>query len=196
MIFEISIKGSDEDDRILELTGKEKIIYFKDSVVRTEQKTKMGTVITIDNFKTKERYSYSERDDDKVAMKMSVNDMNIVLDMSFAHLPDFELTKETKRIAGYKCKKAIITINAYGEHKDLVIWFTEDIALPNAPEYNIKGIKGYIMEMVFSTDERPMTIKCVWVDATPLPDHLFSVPSDYTIKSMPDLMKPAGKVGN
>lgn len=188
-MFKISFPENKQMNRVLELTGREKIIYFKDSITRTEQKTKMGKVINIHNFKTRENYTYTERDADKIAMKATADDMSMIMDMSYMNLPQLKITGETKIIAGYKCTKAVITVNAYGEKKRLQVWYTDEIALPNSPEYSIQGINGYILEFTFYDNTKPMTITCVSVEKTRVPDQLLQVPADYTIRSMPELTK-------
>ncbi len=193
--FKINFPDSENENRILELTGSEKVVYFKDSLTRTEQVTKMGKVITLYNYRTKLVYTLTERDDDKIALKMNANELSTIRDMSYVHLPDLKITNETKKIAGYKCTKAILSVYAYGEHKDFEVWYTKEIALPNPPEYTIKGIDGYMMEFTFYNDGKPMKITCTSVEKIKVLNEQLRVPKDYTIKTVPDLMKPSNEQG-
>lgn len=189
--FRISFPGTVQESNILEMTGDEIVVYFKDSLTRREQRTAKDTTVTLQNYKTGETYTLVERPNEKVALKMINSKLTTISDLSYTYLPDLKLTNEKKKIAGYKCTKAIVTVNSYGEKKNMELWYTDEIALPNPTEYAVKGIPGYILEITFMNLEVPIKITCTSVEKTPVDNELLQLPADYTIKSMPDIMKPS-----
>lgn len=112
--------------------------------------------------------------------------------------PKIEYTNDTKTIAGYECKKAILIINdeKQGEVKSEV-WYTEKIA--NVSGYRsgaataYKGIKGMMME--FSVNQGPMKIKMVAkeVSTNPVSDDTFIVSTEgYKEMKPEDLKRQSG----
>ena len=61
------------------------------------------------------------------------------------HTQNWEIMDETKKILGYKCRKAII--NNYSKAKPKIIaWFTEEIPVSYGP-INFYGLPGLILEL-------------------------------------------------
>lgn len=64
---------------------------------------------------------------------------------------EWEITKETKRIGGYECYKAITRVQKYSKARgkelifDPIVWFTPDIPVPFGPK-GLDGLPGLVME--------------------------------------------------
>ena len=191
--YAISLPDSGGDESTMmaaSMMGKEQVIYFKDSNSRAESKTSMGDVVVISNAKTGETYTLMNMMGQKIALKLTDEDMSAMKEMINTGKPDIKITNEKKKICGYKCTKAIITLKSEGKTFTSDAWFTDEIAsLPGSSVQNkIEGINGFMME--FSTTNKGVTMKmtCTAVEATPVSSDMFKVPDDYTIKSMSDMM--------
>jgi hypothetical protein len=105
---------------------------------------------------------------------------------------------ETKEIAGYKCKKAVVTVtNPQTGSMDITLWYTPDLKLPkitsaggsigggNAMDGIADAINGMALETSFEVPQGGnMTIKATKVDLkADIKDEVFKVPSDFEIKS-------------
>lgn len=98
--------------------------------------------------------------------------------------PKVEYFNDTKTIAGYECKKAIVTImdKDKKEHKS-ELWYSDKFENPNKEGKGkgqgvMKGIKG--MPFEYSTTMGPMTIKMIAkeVSTDPVPDSKFNLSTD------------------
>lgn len=114
-----------------------------------------------------------------------------------AEKPQVKITEETKDIAGYKCKKAIITSTTKsGEKSEVTVWYTPDLKMPKmasagggmggGPTSMISGsIDGLPMEIVTEVPQMgTMTMKTTTVDLkADIKDDVFAVPTDVELKS-------------
>lgn len=109
-----------------------------------------------------------------------------------------EYTTETKSIAGYDCKKAIVTLTSQkdGEVKTEV-WYTDKISYVKQGGRRggdmFKGLNGMAME--FSVPQGPMKVKMVAkeVSTDAVPDSKFVLSTDgYTEMKMEDAKKMQG----
>jgi len=131
-----------------EMAGMESMLpsasdfYLKDDMIRFEQDIK----------------------DEKGFMLMDMMGQKLKLDISPESLgeeagddvdPEITYSKETKNIAGYKCKKAIVTIPADGETPAISneVWYTDKI---QGGHNQFKTLKGFPLEYV--TDMNGMTV--------------------------------------
>lgn len=113
--------------------------------------------------------------------------------------PKIEYTSETKTIAGYECKKAIVTINSPkdGETK-ADVWYTDKISHVSQGGGRrggdmFKGLNGMAME--FTVPQGPMKVKLVAkeVSLEAVPDSKFVLTTEgYTEMKMEDLKKQQG----
>ena len=99
------------------------------------------------------------------------------------------IVDEKKMIAGYECKKAIMTIDS-GE--EMVLWYTDKLAVDGAWYYQMDGITGCPME--FSASSNGLTFKMVAVEVKgdKPEDDLFRVPGDYKVMTQAELQKMFG----
>lgn len=139
-------------------------MFFKDKKVYSETNSMMfssktladdnGTLVLIDQMGQKNFMKISKADAEKAAEAAKKD-----------KAPKVEYTSETKTIAGYECKKAIVTTisEKNGEQKSDV-WYTEKIPYVSAGGSKMRGggdpfasIKGMLME--YSIAQGPMKIK-------------------------------------
>ncbi len=123
--------------------------------------------------------------DDKMACVENEND--IIKELEDYKLT-FEYTKETKEIAGFKCKKAIATkVNDPSQKFD--VWYTEEINVKSPNFSNPYGeIKGMLMEYRLQKFDLELTFKAISVTDEKIPAETFSLPAYYNIVTV-DSMK-------
>ena len=100
-----------------------------------------------------------------------------------------EITAEKKMIAGYECRKAVMT----GEDgEEAIVWFTDKLQVKGAWYYNMEGIDGFPME--FSTSANGLKIKMIAIEVKaikPAADK-FKVPEEYKIMSQEEMQQMFG----
>ncbi|MES2133537.1 MAG: hypothetical protein V4506_14405 [Bacteroidota bacterium] len=116
--------------------------------------------------------------------------------------PKIEYINETKTIAGYECKKAVVTIVDKDKKENKIeVWYSEKFENPNKEgrgrgQNFMKGLKGVPFE--YSTSMGPMKIKMMAkeVSLEPVADAKFALSTDgYKMLSMDELkaMQGGGK---
>jgi GLPGLI family protein len=154
----------------------EMLMYCKGSNSRTELSMGMGMSQTIiSNGKNKESIMLMDMMGNKTAIKFTEADEK---KKAGEIIRDVKITEETKTIAGYKCKKAIVTLKE--ENIVMPIWFTEEINTYNSQwESMYKGIKGMIMEAEMKTNGMDMKMTAKSVNKEAVADSKFVVPEGY-----------------
>lgn len=97
-------------------------------------------------------------------------------------------TKETKIIAGYKCKKAIISFED-NEHPTYSVYYTDEINIKN-PNWNISPyyeLTGVLMEYQMLRYGLEMKFTAKSVTKANVEDALFELPNDYKIISQEEM---------
>lgn len=193
--FEISINNAEEmNDQMLAMMPKEMTVYFKNGKSRGEMDMMGGKVISITDSKAGETVTCMDIMGKKQAIKTTREDAE--KEKSKAGDYEVKITDDTKEIAGYKCKKAIITYkNKDDKTSDMIVWFTNELEASNSEKYSWKGIDGYMME--FSVDQRGMGMKftCTSVKKQSVEDDMFKIPEGYTIMTQEEMMKQYGGGG-
>jgi GLPGLI family protein len=115
----------------------------------------------------------------KFAIKQ--NQAEIEKEWANAGIPTIEYSAETKMIAGYKCKKAVVTMNNDGVKSTFEAFYTNELGGSNVnfdnPVYN--GIDGVLLEFTISMMEMNAKFTASSVEKKGLPAKDFEVPSDY-----------------
>ena len=101
--------------------------------------------------------------------------------------PTFEYFSGTKKILGYKCKKAEVT-DAEGEKS--IVWYSPRIKFRHR-EY--KDLNGYPLEYETSKNGTIIRTTATRLDKTKVPDERFLVPDGYTTMTMEELTKMMGE---
>ena len=104
---------------------------------------------------------------------------------------DLKLVKnETKKILGYKCKKAIITDE---EGNESTYWYTEEIERPEGVSQMPNTIPGLCLEMTIINEMMNMTYTATDIkESTDLSTYKVEVPEDVDIQSFEDLENMSG----
>ncbi|MCX6279792.1 MAG: DUF4412 domain-containing protein [Bacteroidetes bacterium] len=105
-----------------------------------------------------------------------------------------EITSETKVIAGYTCKKAVITLNDDGVKSTFEAYYTSELGgkMANFDNPLYKDIDGILLEFVINNREVNMKFTATSVEKKNLPAKDFEIPSDYTLTTQEELKSKLG----
>jgi GLPGLI family protein len=161
-------------------------IYIKDNMSRTEQSMGMaGNQIVISDNKTETGTMLMDMMGQKYFVKM---DNNSTKNAKSAAEPKYNYLTETKEIAGYKCKKAEVTMEGIDE--SFSVFYTEDI--PYGSNKQFKGLKGFPLEYEIAANGLNMHVSAKQIANEKVPDAFFKIPDGYQEMSQEDLMKMMG----
>lgn len=207
------------------------VTYLKNDLVKTVIKSDMGRNTTIrDNAKKitttlmemmGNKTGFYATDEDQANMRKKMDSMmsarrtttttsgdtTVQRMVRTADMPvDIVYTEETKKIAGYNCKKAyVVTTRFMGVKDSAVIWFTPEIKLqhiastggfsgfgslgasPTSLAFN--KIDGFVMQQESKMGRgRKMTIEVTKIDlGKEIADKEFDIPKEFDIKPMSEM---------
>ncbi|MCC6601246.1 MAG: DUF4412 domain-containing protein [Crocinitomicaceae bacterium] len=155
-------------------------IYVKGKNRRVEEGTAMGNTVIITLGEKNETIMLMDMMGQKIAVSMSPEENT----PTTGHEPaKVELTNEKKMIAGYECKKAILT-GTENPETIMEIWYTEK--LPNATG-KYESIAGMPMQYRVSANGMLLEFTVTKVAAEKVSTTLFEIPSGYTVKTKKEL---------
>ena len=156
VVYNIAISGDDPQVEMMKslMDGAKMELYINDKFSRLD--FNLGTVMTtntIVDLGKKEALTLMSGMMGKTATKMSLAELEAKKESSTK--PEVELIDETKKIAGYNCKKAILTTE---DGTELETWYTDEIVMGDLSGTNLanKDIPGFPLE--FSSKNGPMTM--------------------------------------
>ena len=159
----------------------ETIISIKGEMTRVEQSVMGGTQVVIANNKTKNSTILMDMMGQKISMEVTKEDVEKA--EAEAGEPKIEYVSGTKEIAGYKCKKALVT--SPDTDDEFVIYYTEKIPATSSNQY--KSLKGFPLSYEVANSGMKMTITAKDVKKEKVSSSLFEIPDGYTKMSQEDL---------
>lgn len=176
IVYELEYEDVPEElEAYISMFPSESVTYMGKGFTRAEQDMGMGSKQTV----------ISEVGG-KTIMLLDMMGQKIMVDMTTPSTddetePKVEVTNETETIAGYACKKAIITTAGGDEFE---VFFTEEIPNGNS---QFKALSG--MPMQFETEANGMTVitRAKTVEAMKVADVYKEVPEGYTEMTMEEL---------
>ena len=194
IVYKINIKGNFSPQEKMMLPS-EAVIYSKGEKSRMEMSMGFGmNTTTISNSKSGYSVSLMNILGSKYAIESSEKD-NSKESEDLVKNTKVEVTNETKTIAGYNCKKAIIYINdpKSKEVTQLEVWFTKEIDINN--DY-VKGpfekIEGAMLEFSLVQQGLNMNFQASLVSKESVDNKLFEVPEGYKKMTQQEMMKMMG----
>lgn len=201
--------------------------YIKNDMVKTNFKSETfrGSVFRNNAAKTTitvfeimgNKQGISATDDDQAAMRKKADSMmqertktdtnmqrrtrNVSPDVTVAY------TDESKKIAGYNCKKAYIITDKLIRKDSMAVWYTPDVKFPNVSSTggtsgfgNMGGpnsfdkIDGFVMQYERKMPRgRLMEVKVTKIETDEeVKDKEFEIPKDVEIKSMKEMSEQGG----
>jgi GLPGLI family protein len=170
-------------------------ISVKGSKSRTEMNIGVGTQVGIYDYNEKTVIGLIDMMGQKFATKKTAQD----IEKENAKEPSGKvtLTNETKMIAGFNCKKAIVTVDEDGEVSTYDCYYTNEIGGKEVnfdnPVY--KGIDGVMMEFLMKTPQFTMKFSATSAEKKSIDNKLFEIPSDYTMTTEEELKAKFGGGG-
>ena len=194
IIYKMSFPGSNFDASTMAMFPQEMTIFIKDNLSKTVINTGMGKTISI--FNSEEMYSVTLLDvmGQKYAIRTSTDDINQNIEK--APQSQIEYLDETKEIAGYTCKKAIITIKEelLGTESKLSVYYSDEITQKGINKDNpiFHGINGIMLEYEMDAQGNLMKFTATSVEEKKISKKEFEIPKDYKVTTADELKSKFG----
>lgn len=170
----------DSIDRVMvRFLPKKMIVKFKNNntVNKIESVSGIVSFTHIQNFKDKSNITLVKLMNRKYQYVEELDEPSLF----FNTLPGIKIkeTEETKEIAGYKCKKAIISCKN-DSFKPFYVYYTNDIKI-NSPNKHtpFKDMDGVLMEFQIELYDINMRLTATQVISKKIPSKEFEVPTGY-----------------
>jgi GLPGLI family protein len=183
--FSLNIESDDLDPMAKAMfSNMEQIMYIKGSKSRTETDMGMSKTTTISDDKTQTVVSLSEVMGQKFLIRIKPEDLKKQEEKSKEAV--VKLLPETKKIQGYNCKKAEITMPESPE--PVIVYYTTEIPLPKYGS-PIQGIEGMPLEYDANMGGFKLTYIAKSIKAEKVPDSKFLIPEGYKETTLEELQK-------
>jgi len=174
---------------------KEMTMFVNPNFTRVEQTSSMGNTVIINDNKSKSSTMLMDMMGNKMAIKSTEEDMK-----KRDGNTEFKVTEteETKEVAGYKCKKAVISYtDKEGEEKSFDIFYTPDIEGSNSNWVNksMSSIKGFPLEYSMKQQNMLMRFSAKSIKKEKVGKSLSQIPAEYKLMSQEDFRKQMGTMG-
>ena len=183
IVYNITYDDDTMDPQMMAMMPKTMKMKIKGESSRTEINMGMGTATVVFNGEDKSGFTLMDLMGQKFAIKMTADE----IDSEIKKLPEMnvEITNETKEIAGYTCKKAILTIE--GEEHN--VFFTEELGdgKINLSNPIFKDIKGVMLEYSFEEEGIYQKLSAVSVEKKKVADSEFEMPEGYQVVTQSEL---------
>ena len=170
-------------------------VSIKGSKSRTDLQVGGMNTVEITDYDTKSKVALLNLMGQKYAIKQSSAD--IEKEMAGEGTPTVELSGEIKKIAGYNCKKAIVTMNNDGIKTTFEVYYSDELGskLANFDNPVYKDIDGALLEFVLKNRDVNMKFTATSIEKKNLPAKDFEIPSDYVLTTQEELKSKFGGGG-
>jgi GLPGLI family protein len=183
--YKITIEGSGVTDEMKNMMPKTMVMTIKGNKSRSEMVMSMGKSVTIIDGDSKTTTMLMDMMGQKIAIQSTTEE--IMKEIADSPEPKVEITSETKEIAGYTCKKAIVT-NPENDG-EIIVYYTEELGSSmlyfDNPQF--KDINGVMLEFEMPNDSFSMHFTAVTVEKKSVDDSEFAIPEGYQVKTKEEL---------
>jgi GLPGLI family protein len=167
-------------------------ITIKGDKSKTEIQTPMGNQVEITDYTNQTKVGLLDIMGQKYAIKSNLEE--IQKEMESQPKGTVEVTSETRVIAGYTCKKAIVTADEKGTKTQYEAWFTSELGPRQANFDNAlyKDIDGVLMEFTMKTPQFTMKFSATDVEKKGVSAKEFDIPEGYVITTKEELKSKFG----
>ncbi len=167
----------------------EMVSRIKGDKTRMEQSMGMGmSQVTISNTKTESGTLLMDMMGKKMAVEMNKEELEKMNPEKAAQKPEFKyISGEEKEVAGYKCKKAIVSLEGVGE---MVVYYTEE--LPAGANQQYEGLKGFPLEYTMDSGQFKVMVTATEVKTEKLDNSLFEIPDGFEKLTFEEFQKAMG----
>lgn len=180
IIYKISYPGSELDAQTKAMLPKMLTYKIKGNLAKTEMEMGgMGRQMQIINGDEKVVYTLIDMMGKKISFKMTEEEINKELENEPNVTVDY--FDETKEIAGYECKKAVINMDNDGTKSSFIVYYTDELGGQslNFDNNMFREIDGVLMEFEIIEGNMKMKMEAVSVKKENVPDSEFVVPDDF-----------------
>jgi GLPGLI family protein len=188
--YRITVEGSAVTDEMKTMMPKTMIMSIAGNKSRSEMVMSMGKTISITGGDAKTAITLMDMMGQKIAIQSNYEE--IMKEIGDAPEAKVEVTGETKEIAGYTCKKAVVSIPA--EDQEIIVYFTEELGTGaiNFDNPQFKDINGVMLEFEMPNAEFTMKFEATSVEKKNVPESDFTIPDGYQIKTKEELKSMFG----
>ncbi len=181
--YEISYLDDAHDNPLISFMPQNMLVKFKENQTLSVIEGFLGTfkVVFLSNGETGQNISLLRIMGEKLLYKAEPE----ALAFGYQGMENIliEFTDETKIIAGYSCKKAIVQCPDHAKGK-IDVFYTEQINILNPNQNNpFREIKGTLMEFQVLLNGMNMKIKAIEVKSMTVDNEVFEIPEGYEQKS-------------
>lgn len=189
IVYQISYNDLPEQMKNYEaMLPKEMTILLKGNKSRVEQNQMMGSNVIVSDMDSKSGFVEMEMGGQKLRMNISTEEFDKEADK----IENIEYMAETKEIAGYPCKKAIVKDDS--GNLAMTIFYTEKIK--NQAQKEFIGLKGFPLEYSMSQNGINMVMTASTVNEQNIVDGVFEKSEGFKDISQADLQKMMMGGGN
>lgn len=165
--------GSKEPQLADMFDGVTSVLYLKGSQSRMEMTTPLGTTITLFDTRNNSGVVLKEYGNQKLLIHMNAEDWSD-LNKKYEGIV-FVPQKETKKIAGYDCQKAIAKLK---NGSSFTVFYTQELVTENKEyDYQFKTLPGLPLEYESSVGNLKVKYTVSQISFDPVPMQKFSIPS-------------------
>lgn len=193
--FKITYPDNKFSESQMAMFPKVLTVSIKGSKARTDLQMSGMNTVEITDYNDKSKVALLNMMGQKYAIKQTAAD--IEKEMSVEGTSTIELSSETKVIAGYTCKKAVVTVNNDGIKSTYEVYYSNELGTKQAnfdnPVY--KDIDGVMLEFLLKNRDVNMKFTATSVEKKSLPAKDFEIPSDYVLTTQEELKSKFGGGG-
>ena len=190
--YKITYPDSKFSESQLAMFPKVLTVSVKGTKSRTDLQMSGMNTVEITDYSDKTSVSLLNMMGQKYAIKQTTAE--IEAKMASEGKATVEMSEETKSIAGYTCKKVVVTVNDDGAKSTYEAYYTSELGskLANFNNPLYKDIDGALLEFLMKNQEVTMKFIATSVEKKSLVAKDFEIPSDYTLTTQDELKSKFG----
>jgi GLPGLI family protein len=167
-------------------------VSIKGTKSRTDMQMSGMNTVEITDYNDKTKVALLNIMGQKYAIRQTAAE--IEKEMAESGVPSVELSAETKVIAGYTCKKAVVTVNDDGVKSTYEVYYTNELGnrIVNFDSPYYKDIDGVLLEFSLKNRDVNMQFTATSVEKKGLSSKDFEIPSDYVLTTQEELKNKFG----
>lgn len=163
---------------------KEYKVYIKNTQSRVESGSAMGTTVVINDMDANTSTVLMDMMGQKMKLSLSPEDID---KENAQNNTNIEYVNESKTIAGYQCKKALLKMEGDNPGDEAAFYYTEEIPAIQLQGFEGINLKGMPLEYSVISQGIKMIMTASKVEKSSVEDSMFDIPEGYT--EMPESMK-------
>lgn len=188
IVYTITYKDMPAEMKGMEgMLPKDLIMQIKGNKSRIEQSQVMGKNVVVSDMDQKNGFMEMDMGGQKLRINISTEDFN----KEANQMPNIEYLDETKTIAGYPCKKAIMKDES--GQLAMTVFYTEKIS--NKSQKEFVGLKGFPLQYTISQQNMTMEMTASDVSEESVSVDIFKQSEGFKDITQADLQKMMGGGG-